>query len=46
MISKEGETINVDYVKRKQRITLDKYKVNKSQILLMLYGKGDSILVD
>ncbi len=26
-------------------MVLDKYKVSKPQILVMLYGKGDSILV-
>jgi hypothetical protein len=38
--------MEVEYVKRKVKIRLDKYKWNKPQVVFMLYGKGDSISID
>lgn len=45
VISLEGDHLIVEYLKRKERVLLDKYKVNKPQILVMLYGKGDSVMI-
>jgi hypothetical protein len=33
-------------VKRKERVVVDKCKLLKPQIVVMLYGKGDSVMID
>lgn len=39
--------LRLEYVKRKVIVNLDRYAlVNKSQIIIMLFGKGDSIAID
>lgn len=43
----ENGYLRLEYVKRKVIVNLDKYElVNKNQIIIMLFGKGDSIAID
>ena len=43
----EDGHLRLEYVKRKVVINLDKYElINKSQVIIMLFGKGDSIAID
>jgi hypothetical protein len=41
----EGQ-LRLEYIKRKVILRLDKYEVNKSQVIIMLFGKGDSIAIN
>lgn len=38
--------LSLTYLKRKVVLKLDRYKLNRDQVVLMLYGKGDSIAID
>lgn len=42
----EGDCLVVEYKKRKERMLLDKYRLLKPQVVVLLYGKGDSVMVD
>lgn len=41
----EGK-LALEYLKRKVIIKLDKYEVNKNQVVIMLFGKGDSVSIN
>lgn len=45
-IDLKGGSLEIQYIKRKHTVIIDKYKLQKPQIVLMLYGKGDSVLID
>ena len=43
----EDGHLRLEYVKRKVSVNLDRYElINKNQIIIMLFGKGDSIAID
>lgn len=42
----QNDHLVVEYNKRKERIVVDKYKLLKPQVVVMLYGRGDSIMLD
>lgn len=41
-----NEVLSLTYLKRRVVLKLDKYKLNRDQVVLMLFGKGDSIAID
>lgn len=42
----EQGVLTLTYVKRKVEVKLDRHKLAKNQIVLMLYGRGDSVSID
>lgn len=45
-ISQEDGQLNLVYLKRKVTLRLDKYKLPKNQVVIMLFGRGDSVAID
>lgn len=39
-------SLKIEYLKRKVIINLEKYTIINNQIIIMLFGKGDSIAID
>jgi hypothetical protein len=38
--------LTLEYLKRKVVLKLDKYEVHRNQVVIMLFGKGDSVAVN
>ena len=45
-ISYDEELLVLVYLKRKVTLRLDKYKLPKNQVVIMLFGRGDSVAID
>lgn len=46
ILTLQGENLAIEYLKRKEKAVVEKARLNKPQILILLYGKGDSIMID
>lgn len=46
VLSNSGDGLMLEYVKRKVKVPLDKYRAPKNQVIIMLFGKGDSVGLD
>ena len=42
----EDKVLTLVYIKRKVTNKLDRYKVPDNKVVIMLYGKGDSVCLD
>jgi hypothetical protein len=38
--------LTLEYLKRKVVLKLDKYEIHRNQVVIMLFGKGDSVAVN
>ncbi len=45
-LEKQGDHLAIDYLKRKEKVFVDQNKMTKPQVLILLYGKGDSVMID
>lgn len=45
-LEQQGDFLAIDYLKRREKVVVDKLKMNKPQVLILLYGKGDSVMID
>lgn len=46
ILTLQGENLAIEYLKRKEKAVVEKARLTKPQILILLYGKGDSIMID
>ena len=45
-MSLSGGVLKMEYIKRKVTNTYPQYKLNSPQVVIMLFGKGDSVSID
>lgn len=46
MLSVLDGVLTLEYLKRKVVMRLDKYELYKPQVVMMLFGKGDSVAIN